>query len=401
MDRKVKIGVVGLDRGVFVLNAAKVLDDKMVISAVCEINDKKIEEVKHLFAPETKVFKDYDEFLKEDLDGVVLCNYFYEHAAFAIKAMEAGKAVLSETTAAASLGECIDLVEAKERTGGKYMLAANCPYFKPLAGIMAKIESGELGRVVCADAEYVHPSLNPPTKLPDLDNLHWRQTLPPCYYNMHTLGPLMYITNSVPKKVIGKAPSIPTPTWLNDTPRTLTITEMDNGAVFNTTGAVRVGTHGKWYRVIFEDGTMETERFDYVYDKLITMGKNVHSTGISYPDWPWGDLTDEEKKKYLEGLTAIGHGGIDFFVVMDFIRYVRDDKEPFFDIYRSMALSAAGILSWYSMLNSSREYDIPDFKDKEAREIFRGDYRMPFAKRYKDLTLPCRISPFEVTKDGE
>ena len=34
---------------------------------------------------------------------------------------------------------------------------------------------------------------------------------------------------------------------------------------------------------------------------------------------------------------------------------------------------------------------IPDFKKKEDRDKVRGDYRTPFAKKYSDLTLPCKV----------
>ena len=34
---------------------------------------------------------------------------------------------------------------------------------------------------------------------------------------------------------------------------------------------------------------------------------------------------------------------------------------------------------------------IVEEKKKEDREKVKDDYRMPFAKRYEDITLPCRI----------
>lgn len=90
MDKKIRLGVMGLIRGEFALRAAKLMTDDVVLSAVCETSEKQIENVKHLFAPETKVFSDFDEFLASGLDAIVLCNYFHEHVEYAIKAMEAG-----------------------------------------------------------------------------------------------------------------------------------------------------------------------------------------------------------------------------------------------------------------------------------------------------------------------
>lgn len=391
MEHKLRIGIMGIDRGNFFLKAAPVFADEMVITAVCETNEKVIERAKEYLPKETVIYQDFQEFIHSGLDGVLLSNYFHEHAKYAIIAMEAGVAVLSETTAAPSLGECVDLIEAYEKYNGRYMLAANCLYFQPLTGIMEKLASGEYGKVVYADAEYIHPA--DPGNIPviDYNNLHWRRTLPGCYYNMHSLGPLMYITKSEPVKVLCKAVVMDFPGKISNTPKTFTLTEMDNGAVFNTTGCVSTGTVSKWYRIACEKGTYETIRYDYHFEPLLTMGHGNAQTQISYPDWEWGDLSETEKSKYRKALATIGHGGIDFFVVLNFLRYLRGEIEPFFDVYRSVKLSLAGILSWYSALNDSKQYTIPDLSDPAEQEKYRGDYRMPFGRTLEDLTLPCRI----------
>lgn len=61
------------------------------------------------------------------------------------------------------------------------------------------------------------------------------------------------------------------------------------------------------------------------------------------------------------------------------------------DVYRSVALSATGILAWYSCLTDSREYRIPDFRNKEDRDKVRGDYRTPFGETEEEITLPYRL----------
>ena len=393
MNKKLRIGVMGLIRGEFVLRVARLMPDDVIMAAVCETNEAQIERVRPLFGPETKVFSDFDEFLESGLDAVVLCNFFHEHTEYAIKAMEKGIAVMSELMAAPTLGGLVDLVEAVERTKGKYMLGVNCQYFKAVTGMKKKIESGEYGDLLYADAEYVHTHEYIPVekrKKIDPNNVHWRQTMPPCYYNMHSLGPLMYIAEAEPKKVIGKAVVHERDSGLNNTPKTYAITEMTNGAVFNTTGHVSCGTTSKWYRLGCERGTIETDRYDWREERLIEAGHEIGKKyGISYPAW---NLTPEETKKYMSPeFETVGHGGIDFVLLLEFIKYVRGEMEIFFDVYRAASLTAAAILTWYSILEGSKEYDIPDFRDKEAREVFRGDYRTPVAKEAKDRTLPWRI----------
>lgn len=400
---RIKLGVFGLIRGCFALNAAKLLPDEAVVTAVCDF-DKSVfnDYTTSFFTEETKIYETYDELIHSGIDAVILCNYFHEHAKYAIAALEAGVAVLSETTAAVSLGECVDLVEAVERTGGKYMLGANCLYIKPVHAIKKLVEEEKYGKVCYADAEYVHGKtkgevISGTGVEVDYDHLHWRQTLPATYYNMHSLGPLMYVTNSIPKKVVGKvvkAHTAPT-TKISDGVKSFVLTEMDNGAVFNTTGCNSVGTTGKWFRVVGEYGTMETPRFDGNdggLTKLIEVGSDTHE--IKTTNYTWSScnaFSEEEEKKYSEAIDGAGHGGIDLLLFVHFIKYLRGEEEAFFDVYRSTALSAAGILAWYSVLSGSKEMIIPDFKNKAERDAVRGDYRKPFAEKYSDITLPCKV----------
>ena len=61
--------------------------------------------------------------------------------------------------------------------------------------------------------------------------------------------------------------------------------------------------------------------------------------------------------------------------------------EPLFDIYRGVTLSMAGIYGHYSMLDG-KTYEIPDIRDKAAREVLRKDDRSPFPDAEGKTTLP-------------
>ena len=47
------------------------------------------------------------------------------------------------------------------------------------------------------------------------------------------------------------------------------VTEMDNGAVFNTTGCSYYPPTSKWFRIACEKETLETERYGEARDKLL------------------------------------------------------------------------------------------------------------------------------------
>lgn len=407
MSKKIKVGILGLRRGRIFLAAEQILHDEMEVIAVCESEEEVIKSAQNfrlnddmppLLKEGVRICKDYDELLDSGIEAVILCNYFPDHAKFAIKAMEKGVAVFSETTAAPSLGECVELVETYERTGTKYMLAANCVFFKAVQDMQRTISQEKYGKVIYADAEYIHPPEDPNYDYnADLNNLHWRDTTPPCYYNMHDLGPLMYITGSMPKKVVARA--VVTPGVYNGRPRdsakNYVLVDMDNGSICNYSGGTGVGTLSKWYRIACKGGTVESVRYDEPEEMVIECGTRAKRGEDSFVEktltWAQsGALTEEEEAKYMgDGFDEEFHGGVDVVLTLNFLKYLRGEKEPFFNVYRAAALSATGILAWYSILSDSKPFEIPDFTKKEDRDRVRNDYRNLFAKKYNELELPC------------
>ena len=97
----IRVGVVGVGRGRSFMQAAAATGMELV--AICDIwEERLIAEGKAL---NVLTFVDYDEFLGCDMDAVVLANYFHQHAPFAIKALNAGKHVMSETAACHTWGK--------------------------------------------------------------------------------------------------------------------------------------------------------------------------------------------------------------------------------------------------------------------------------------------------------
>lgn len=411
MAEKIKFGIVGFGRGCSFLLAAEFLQDILDITSFCELPDTKAYVEEHFckegskipLAAKCKWYDDYDEFLKTaDIDAVILCDAFYTHSQLAIKAMEAGIPVFSETTAAPTLGDCVKLVEAYERTKTTYALAANCTYYRSVRAMRNCVQSGKYGEVVFGDAEYIHPPLTFDYKPVDYDNIHWRQTLPSCYYNMHDLGPMMFITNSVPVRAVGKAVVSNYKPLMNSN-KNFALIEMDNGSVINYSGCTGVGSMSKWFRVACKEGTVESIRYKEFSPTIIESGPNHGEDYGKESDmfertYSWsecGVVTPEEEEKYMipgtqskkQGL----HHGVDIAMLIDFCKIVRGESKPFFDVYKSVALSAAGILSWYSMLSDSKPMDIPDFTKKEDRDKVRDDFRTPFGKTLDEITLPFKV----------
>ncbi len=382
MEKKIRVGIFGGFRGFSYYNVISKYPG-FCVSAICDKNPALPAEHKDVLLPETVICTTFEEMLAVGIDAVILANYFHEHARYAIRAMEAGIDVISETTAAPTLGECLDLLECAERTGRKYMLAANCPTMVGPDEVGRVYRSGQMGEVYYAEAEYLH-RLSPADPKVEArffpGALHWRRFLPGTYYNMHSLGVLMAMTGLLPRRVnaveiYNKNAEAVLKKKANKTVGGIALYEMENGAIFRSTGCCSFGPDGKWYRLSCERGTVETQRQNQ--DKVL----------LRFNDMPVKEYDPENQ--YTEVERCEGHGGADYRVCRAICEYLLGHEQPFFDVYRAVALSLAGIYGLYSILAGGRAFDIPDPHDKAAREVLRGDYRTPFPDEDGKATLPC------------
>lgn len=392
MDKIIRIGVMGARRGSTFMVLSRCMPDKAKLVSVCETESEPIQDRLNdgHMDESVKVYSDYDEFLDSGIDAVVLCNYFHEHAEYAIRALKKGIHVLSDTTPASTLGYCVKLCEAVEESGAKYMLGTNAAYKRLSQFMKREIKAGKIGTPIYGDAEYFHWS---PIVAPYADdNRHWRRLMPGTFYNMHTLGTLMYITETVPTKVcattVGGKDSAAR-NRLIDHDGAKVLCEMDNGAKFDVTGCTYMGPTSKWFRLVGDKGVLESKRYDESRVLFVdstteflpdsdtpVVGKPIEEYAPKYSEL--GIVSDEEFATITEEQMNVGHNGMDYFLFNDFLKYIKGEHEPFFNVYRSAALSAAAILGWRSVVNGSIEYDIPDFTDKEARKAVANDFSSPF-----------------------
>ena len=221
----------------------------------------------------------------------------------------------------------------------------------------------------------------------------------------------MEITGSVPVKVSGKACYSPKFTEAMSAPyvgdsSSVTISEMDNGAVFTTTGCSSLGPISKWFRIAGDKGNIETLRFDQCGVRidpmkwLVEEGAENNGAKIYYPEdaRSTGIFTDKEiKYADLPQSTKTGHAGnCDFWIALYFIKNLRGEVEPFFNVYRACALSAAAILSWRSVLNGGKEYEIPDFTNKRTRRKYLNDRVSPFPDENGEKSVPSASKDYNL-----
>ena len=121
--KKIKIGVLGLYRGTSMINYC-VRSNNAEVVAICDKWAEGVEKKKAQLNDDSITFyTDFEDFIKHDMDAVVLANYGHEHTPYAIRCMKMGKHVMSEVVPCETMAQAVELIEAVEETGMVYTYA--------------------------------------------------------------------------------------------------------------------------------------------------------------------------------------------------------------------------------------------------------------------------------------
>ena len=200
--KKIRIGIMGAGRGIDIAENLLLLGCE--IAALCENNEKRAEAGIERLGIDVPVFDDFEEFIEQEMDAVVLANYFHEHAPYAIKCFEKGIHVLSECISNGTMAQGVELLRAFEKSNSVYMIGENYPQMIFNREMRRVCDGGSLGKILYAEGEYNHPISEDDARFKQYYiyfREHWRNYLPATYYVTHSLGPLMWITGAVPKRV--------------------------------------------------------------------------------------------------------------------------------------------------------------------------------------------------------
>jgi hypothetical protein len=114
---------------------------------------------------------------------------------------------------------------------------------------------------------------------------------------------------------------------------------------------------------------MESDRWQNGMYKIniFREGNELTDTQISY----------SPKTRDNSELAAMisGHGGSDFYTMHYFLQKVlgRESGEESIDVYTALDMSIPGLLAYRSICSGNIPMEVPDFRDKEAREKYRDD----------------------------
>ncbi|MDG5472724.1 Gfo/Idh/MocA family oxidoreductase [Jeotgalibacillus sp. ET6] len=154
---RLKIGVVGagsIAQKRHLLEYAE--NDQVEVVAICDINEKRAQEAADKFGI-AKVFTNYHELLKEDLDAVSVCTPNYLHAPVSVAALKAGNHVLCEKPMATSQEEAEQMIAVAEKSGKMLMIGHNQRFVESHQQARKWIAEGKLGKVFSFRTAFGHP----------------------------------------------------------------------------------------------------------------------------------------------------------------------------------------------------------------------------------------------------
>ena len=373
MDRKLRVGVLGASRGETMINFCKKTGEAEVV-AVCDKYERALQKFKKQKG--VTCYEDFEQFIKHDMDAVVLANYATEHAPFAIKCLRAGKHVLSEVLAVSTPKEAVELIEAVEESGLVYSYAENYCYMPATKEMSRLYKQGKLGEFEYGEGEYIH---NCEPIWPEItygQPNHWRNNMYATFYCTHSIGPLLYITGLRPVSVVGFE--------LPFSSRNARMGRKGGAAgiemITLESGAMIKSIHGDldknsiWFAVYGSKGRLESAREDACEGDINTLYANLDEVEGVYKCEP---IKTNPKDEFSEMADGLGHAGSDYYPMHWFIEACKGNKNAqTIDVYKAVEMTLPGIYAHYSILDGSIPKEIPNLRTKEGREIARRDGRV-------------------------
>ncbi len=389
---KIRVGVLGAHRGRTMIQYCKQAEHAEVV-AVCDKAPYELEKVRReADGLPVAYYDNFDDFIRHDMDAVVLANYANEHAPFAIRALAAGKHVFSEVLPVQNMKEAVALAEAVEKSGLVYAYGENYCYMAAPREMRRLYREGKIGEFEYGEGEYVHncEPIWPEITYGEPD--HWRNNMYSTFYCTHSLGPILHITGLRPVSVVGFESSHNARRFRQGSRAAsygMEMVTLENGAIVKS-------LHGGLYKnnisyvVYGSKGRMESAREDAgtgCYERIYVNADEIEADyGNEKPVETYLPAERETKA------AAFGHGGSDFWSMYNFIEKIRgDETADVIGVYEALDMFLPGLFAFRSILENGKAMEIPDLRDPAQRDRWRNDTACTDPNAAGEMLLPtCR-----------
>lgn len=366
------MALVGKRAGAFVAGFRAVPGVRIV--AVCEANPvARAALAARAGVDEADAYADFDDLLRRARpEAVAIGTPMHLHVPQSVAALDDGRHVLCEVTAAVDLDECRTLAASARRAarvgGIQYMMAENANYRPDLVLVRTLARAGLFGRVYFAEGEYIH----------DVKHLHrtadgtptWRATWQVgkrgATYATHSLGPVLECFGPEARVAMVSChgsgawsdPSLP-----HDDTCLMTCHVEGGGLIKVRLDMMSNRPHEmSWYAVQGTKGAYEAARAG-ASGAVAWFGENApdprnerrwgrlanHEDAL--PDWMRGPVAEQAR--------AAGHGGGDFWVAHQFATAILEGRPVPIGIDRALAYTVPGLVSEASIAAGGMPLPVP------------------------------------------
>jgi len=339
--------------------------DNVKIHAVCDVKADELQAAMERLGAEEQ-YAEYEEMIaKADLDAVIIGTPMHFHVPQAVAALQKGLHVLSEVPAGVTVEECRRLVQACKESSGVYMMAENYTYIRSNVMVRQMVRRGEFGTPYYAEGEYLH-------ELKGLNEIttwrrKWQTGVNGVTYGTHSLGPILQWmpgdrVASVCCAGSGHHYKDPRGDEYENEDSCVMLCRMTSGGLVK----VRVDMLSDRPHAMTN---YQLQGTDGCYESARAAGQTNRVWLRSRSDKPneWTDLAELEDeflpdfwKRSRQAAAKAGHGGGDYFEVLDFVDAIMGRREADIGIHESMDMTLPGLISQQSIEQDARWLDVPD-----------------------------------------
>jgi predicted dehydrogenase len=367
---KLNVGVVGAASRGGSFKTALEAHPQTRIHAVCDTRQELLEETRQRLGAD-EAYNDYTEMLEHSqVDAVIIGSPMQFHAPQAIAALQRNIHVLCEVTAGVSVDECRALVTAAAQSKGVYMMAENYTYIKPNVLIRELVQRGLFGEIYYAEGEYLH-------ELKELNEIttwrrRWQTGINGITYCTHSLGPILqWMPGDRVERVCcegsGHHYIDPRGNHYENEDSCVMLAKTERGALIKIRlDMLSERPHAMTnYALQGTAGCYESARSGQWQER-----NKIWLTALCPDKNTWLDLADLEAEYMPEiwkhppqAAVEAGHGGGDYFEVLDFLRSILDGVPCPIGIHQAMDMTLPGLVSQASIIAGGDWMAVPDSRN--------------------------------------
>ena len=364
MAEKLRIGIAGMHRGMYLAEHINLLKDAYLY-AVCDPDKEKIEKSKALYT-DVKTYSDFYDMLDSGLDIVIIASPIQTHVPYTMASLSKNIHTFCEVPAANSMEQCLDLVKAVKESKAMYMMGENCCYMKPHMIVKNMVKAGLFGKLYYAEGWYTHfiRFLDAPGGWRD-KYLYGRRG---GTYITHPLGPILDWMDDriVSVNCVGSGSVVVPEMFVDDVSIMLCTTA--KGALVKIVNDMSSPRPFHGYSALQGTlGSYQPEHHCKSMPERVCFIKPEEAR--KHGEYKWQSLYDYENEYMPEiwrnrpkEMEAAIHGGADGLMIGDFVKAIVENKPSPIDVYKALDMTIPGLISDISSNQGGIPVAVPNYR---------------------------------------